>query len=321
MILGTISLIYNNCYKQLYKNINYNNIVLVPKNFRSLAELLYEPTIYHIHENNELGGYGNTNGTKYKNKYPKNYVKPNQNIPEATEKENTQTTNLKKYRKGECHREKETKSNKSSCSLKHLEIQRKLYNNFYVKPERYCENFSDKSNDIFCECSNNKKTYNVLNSSNKVHDNYLDNLKKGCFRGVRACMFPSVYTGVADNLAPTFAGAAAAAKSILGTTSGISFTQLMNAFAALGSLTESVIKKFITSSSITGVNISLISKAAGASEAATTAAATASTSFYLSAIAGLVLILIVVVLIILYILLRKRTKNSWKHEYQKHLCT
>ncbi|ETW33058.1 hypothetical protein PFTANZ_06226 [Plasmodium falciparum Tanzania (2000708)] len=74
-------------------------------------------------------------------------------------------------------------------------MQRKLYNNFYAKPEIYFENFSDKTNDKSCECSNNMKSYNQLSSSNKVHDKYLDNLKEGCVGAVNTCTFSSALVG------------------------------------------------------------------------------------------------------------------------------
>lgn len=71
----------------------------------------------------------------------------------------------------------------------------KLYNNFQVKGEIYFPNLSDKSNDKSCECANKKKIYNHLSSSNKVHDNYLDNLKTGCSEVLGTCTFSSVVTG------------------------------------------------------------------------------------------------------------------------------
>lgn len=86
-----------------------------------------------------------------------------------------------------------------SSSLKYLEMQRKLYNNFYSKPEIDFENFSNKSNNKLCECINKNKSYNILTSSNKVHDKYLDNLKERCVGGVGICIFSSeatVYSGV-----------------------------------------------------------------------------------------------------------------------------
>lgn len=92
----------------------------------------------------------------------------------------------------------------SSSSLKYLEMQRKLYNNFYSKPEIDFENFSNKSNNKLCECINKNKSYNILTSSNKVHDKYLDNLKERCVGGVGICIFSSeatVYSGVVSGSA------------------------------------------------------------------------------------------------------------------------
>ncbi|ETW38005.1 hypothetical protein PFTANZ_01298 [Plasmodium falciparum Tanzania (2000708)] len=39
------------------------------------------------------------------------------------------------------------------------------------------------------------KIYNHLSSSNKVHDNYLDNLKTGCSEVLGTCTLSSVVTG------------------------------------------------------------------------------------------------------------------------------
>ncbi|ETW62884.1 hypothetical protein PFMC_01252 [Plasmodium falciparum CAMP/Malaysia] len=76
-----------------------------------------------------------------------------------------------------------------------LKCKEKLYNNFYVKGEIYFPNLSDKSNDKSCECANKKKIYNHLSSSNKVHDNYLDNLKTVCAEVLGTCTLSSVVTG------------------------------------------------------------------------------------------------------------------------------
>ncbi|EWC76133.1 hypothetical protein C923_03201 [Plasmodium falciparum UGT5.1] len=255
IILGTLSLIYNNDCDRLYKNINYKNIVLVPSNYRSLAELSHTLTGNHMQESNKLREYVNMNETIYKkNTYPNDDAKTKQNVPEVTEKENTAKENLEQYRKGSYDNEKEANSNRSSCSLKYLEMQRKLYNNFYVKPEIYFEHFSDKSNDKYCECANKKKSSNQLFSSNNVNDTYLDNFKKVYVGSARICIFSSA-------------------------------------------LIE-------------------ITVAAAAGKASVT-----SPALYASVTGTLVLILIALVLIILYIWSHKRRKNSWKHEYKKHLCT
>lgn len=257
--------------------------------------MLYEPTIHHIHENNELREYENTCQTKYKNKYPKNDVKPKQNIPEVTEKENSPTTNLKKYRKETYYKEKEAQSNRPSRSVKYLEMQRKLYNNFYVKPEMDFKNLSDKSNDKSCECENKKKSSNKLPSSNKVHDNYLNNLKERCARGVGICTFSSAATGFSG-----VSAAGTAAKGVLENTYLITVTKLTKSLSVLKFFSLSSIKETITSLVSTNVD----SKAAASNSGA------AWTTFGPYVISALVLILIVVALIILYIWLYGRRKNS-----------
>ncbi|ETW45079.1 hypothetical protein PFNF135_00408 [Plasmodium falciparum NF135/5.C10] len=199
-ILGTLILNYNNECGGLYKDIKHKNILLVPTTFRSLRELSYQPIINHKRENNELREYNKNNETNYKKiKYRNDDVETKQNISEVTEKDNSATINLQKCRKGIYYNENEEKSNKSSRSLKYLEMQRKLYNNFYIKPEMDFQNFSDKTNnknDKSCECTNNMKSYNHLSSLNKVHDKYLDNLKTCCVGGARACALSSALTGI-----------------------------------------------------------------------------------------------------------------------------
>ncbi|EUR69661.1 hypothetical protein PFBG_03685 [Plasmodium falciparum 7G8] len=286
IILGTLTLIYNNGYDGLYKNINYKNVVLVPTNFRSLAELLHELRTNHIHENNELREYQKTNKSNYlKSKYPNYDAKPKRNITKVIEKENVGKQKLKKYRKGIYDNEKETKSNISSRSIKHLEMERKLYISFYVKPEIYFEKFSDKSND---------KSYN---------------LKSGCAGGVGVCVLSSTFTKIA--------GATAAAKSLFtGITSSEGVSKFIEAFICANLFSKPATQAAISSVTETVKNITLPS-----SFTAETAAGTVSGVFLPYGIAIYVIISIIVLLIILYIWLRKRRKNSWKHEYKKHLCT
>ncbi|CDO61601.1 stevor, partial [Plasmodium reichenowi] len=62
-------------------------------------------------------------------------------------------------------------------------------NDIILKSGMY-PNDDDKLNDKYekyCECANKNKLYNVITSSNKVHDKYLDNLKTGCVGSVSAC--------------------------------------------------------------------------------------------------------------------------------------
>ncbi|CZT62769.1 stevor [Plasmodium falciparum NF54] len=304
IILGTLSLIYNNDYERLYKNKKYKNILYVPTNFRSLAEVSLERRTNHIQQNYEFREHGNTNETKYKkNKYPKDDAKTKQKILKVTEKENTGTPNYRKYKKGTYDKEKEEKSNRSPHSLKYLELQRKLYNNFYVKSEMDFHNLSDKSNDNFYECAYENKLYDTLYLSNKVHDNYLDNLKSGCAGGIGVCALSFTVTKIA--------GSTAAANALITNVyTSVALNQLSQTLVGLNLFFESVIQTAITSGKISIINSSM----------ATKAATDVSGAFGPYGIAIYVIIAIIVVLIILYIWLRKTRKNSWKHECKKYLC-
>ncbi|SCQ12685.1 PIR protein,putative [Plasmodium sp.] len=284
IILGTLTLIYNNDCDSLCKNTKNKNSVELPNNFRSLVELLHEPRTNHIQENIKLREYRNINERKYeKNKYKNDDTKPNDQIPDISEKENNGTQNLEKYKKEKYNKEKNAKLNRFSRSIKYLEMQRKLYNNFYVKPEIYFQNFSDKSNNKSCECKKNQ-TYDKLTSSNKVHDKYLDNLKTSCFGAADVCGISTAFVvkcgiGAVKSL-PYVKTALSSTGS--GTLTGI------NAFNA-------VIKSFTYSTVVA--------------------------TFHPYSIAIYIILAIIVVLIILYIWLYRRRKNSWKHECKKHLCT
>ncbi|SOV84265.1 PIR protein, putative [Plasmodium sp.] len=153
IILGILSLIYNNDYSQLYENIHYKSFVELPNNFRTLGELLCEPSTNHIHENIEI-------------------------------------TNLNKHQNEKYEKDKEAKSNRSTSSIKYLEMQRKLYNNFYEKPGKDFKNLSDKSKDKSCVCENKKKSWN------KVNDKYIGNFKTGCIGGTGMCTVSSAATHI-----------------------------------------------------------------------------------------------------------------------------
>ncbi|SOS80090.1 PIR protein, putative [Plasmodium sp. gorilla clade G1] len=321
IILGTTAIIYNNDCKLLYRNMKYKKISCAPTKFRALAELLYEHTERHIHENNKLREYGNIHGKKYKkDKYLNNVVKRKQDVPEVTEKENIGTTNLSIYRKKIYDNEIDAKSNRFSCSLKYLEIERKLYNNFYVKPEMDFEKFSNKSNDKSCECVNRKKTYNILNSSNKFHDNYLDNFKLGCSGVVNTCTFSSAIVAKCGISAAS--GAAVAEAATKATTLGIAelaglaekltSASIGTKFFCVSSL-EPAIKTTATSLYPSVQSSSVLSIAESASSVGIAA-------FYTYGMTIVALIAVTIIVILLYIWLRKRRKNSWKHECKKHLC-
>ncbi|SCQ12718.1 stevor PIR protein,putative [Plasmodium sp.] len=194
IILGQLTLIYNNnCYR-LYKNTNNGNIALIRTNFRSLAELSHKLTTNYKYENKELKEYGNKNNKKYKkNKYPKNDAKSKQNVFEVPKKENTRTPNGKKYTKEKYNKEKEAKSNRSSRSIKYLKTQSKHYNNFYEKPEMNFEKFTDKSNNKSRECKNKKKSSDNISSSSKDHDRKLVNLTTACVESTYMCTIPTTF--------------------------------------------------------------------------------------------------------------------------------
>ncbi|SCQ12722.1 stevor PIR protein,putative [Plasmodium sp.] len=231
IILGILNLIYNNDCDQLYKNINYIRIVELPNNFRILGELSYEFTTNHNHKINELRKYKNTNERKYqKNIYPNNHAKRNHKISKGTKKENNGTINSNKYRKGIYDKEKEAKSNRSSPSIKYLEIQRKLYNDFYVKPGTDFKNFSDKSNDKSCDCQKNS-TSDKLTSSNNVNDDYLENFKKDFPEGAGTCGFGSRITSNSGVVIGTAAACVAdgAFKAAFGTAEAVAGGKILSA--------------------------------------------------------------------------------------------
>lgn len=234
----------------------YTNIVLVPTHFRSLTELSYEPTTNHKREINVLKQYGNVNEAKYqKNNYPNDDAKTKQIISEVTEKENILITNSKKNINETDDKKNKAKSNVSHRSLKYLEMQRKLYNNFYVKKEIDFQNPSDKSNDKYCECLNKEKSYDKLSPSNKVHDSYFDDLKKNCVGGAVVCSLSCTTT----------------------LASGVKTANTVSGFAW--------------------------------------------STFSPYGIAIYVIVVVTIILIHFYVSLHERRKNTWKHEYKKHLYT
>ncbi|SOS76184.1 stevor [Plasmodium sp. gorilla clade G1] len=320
IILGTLTLIYNYDCDGLYTITKYKNIILLSTRFRSLAELSYESRTNHKHEYNLLDEDKTFNETKYKkNKYQKDEAKSKQKILHEIEKENNGTACSKKYKKETYGKEKEAKSNRSSRSLKYLEMQRKLYNNFYVKPELDFEEFSNKS----CECSYKNKSYNILNSSNNEHNNYLDNLKKGCVGGVGVCTLCSAGVGNVP-LGVVFTAGTAAAKNVL--TSALTpeaVSKLTGALVGVNLFSKPSIESSLTYGGLTLLNGKMATIVASQAAAAATNAATraASTAFGAYIVPFIVPIIIAVVIIILYICLFQRRKNSLKHEWKKHLCT
>lgn len=172
-----------------------------------------------------------------------------------------------------------------------------IYTNEYYK--------SNDKNNKSCECANNKKSSNKLSLSNKVNDNYLDNLKTRCVGSVGACALSSAATEFAGNVA-----AASAVKSFIqNKIFDAVFTKLTEALAGVSLLSETTIGKATFSISTFSAQESFF------------AASFANSAFFSYGITTLFLILIAVIFVLLYIWMRKRRKRSWKHEYKKHLCT
>ncbi|ETW26827.1 hypothetical protein PFAG_00845 [Plasmodium falciparum Santa Lucia] len=162
-----------------------------------------------------------------------------------------------------------------------------------------------KLNDKSCEYQNIKISGDELASSHKIHDNYLDNLRKGCFGGVGICTLCSI---LVSNIGIGYA--VTAAKGII--TNSYSLV-IADKFAKVLAGVY-----FFFSSSIENAAVPIFSLFHWD---AMRIASTATTAFLPYGIAALVLIILVVALIVLYIWLYKRRKKSWKHECKKHLCT
>ncbi|SOV20268.1 stevor PIR protein, putative [Plasmodium gaboni] len=144
IILGTLTLIYSNDSDVLYKNINYENIVLGPINYRSLAEYSHEHRTNQKHRNSELREYQKTKEEQYKkNKYPNDDAKTKQQIPQGTENENTRISNKMSSKKEVYNNAKGENSNMSPRRLRYLEIQRKLYNGIDEIQKRERQYYSD----------------------------------------------------------------------------------------------------------------------------------------------------------------------------------
>ncbi|SOV76024.1 hypothetical protein, putative [Plasmodium sp. gorilla clade G3] len=271
IILGQLTLIYNNNCDRLYKNTNNGNIVLIGTNFRSLAELTHKLSTNYRQENKELKEYRNTNHTKYKkDKYPKNDVKSKQNVYEVPKNENARTPNSKIYTKEKYNKEKEAKSNRSSNSIKYLKTQNKHYNNFYEKPEINFEKFTDKSNNKSRECKNKKKSSDKLSSSSKDHDKNLINLETACVECTYMCTIPTTFI-----LGSGIGAGIAAAKTFI--VKEITDTVIVAALKALG-------VKLFFESSIKSVAATL---SASATNSAASIASAAWTGFIPYAIAAL----------------------------------
>lgn len=208
-------------------------------------------------------------------------------------------------------KKKKANSNISSRSIKYSEMQRKLYNNFNVKSVMDFEKFSHISKVKPCECEYKNKSNNQLHSLNNVHDNYLSNLNAGCAGAIGVCAVSSTVTKIAG------ATATAAAKDVLNAASTETLlTQWTKFLAVINLFSKSAVESAITSTVNTVSNFSL-----PLGVTAETAATAASTAFFYYGIAIVMLIAVIIIVIYLYVWLRERRKNSFKHEYKKHLFT
>ncbi|EWC87273.1 hypothetical protein PFNF54_04050 [Plasmodium falciparum NF54] len=211
---------------------------------------------------------------------------------------------------------KETKSRSRNSEQEMSKIEKELLkiyekmsgdeNHIMQKSDMYTnENHkSNDKNDKSCECINKNST-DKLSSTNKVHDNYLDNLKTGCIGSVGACALSSAATEFAGNVAAGTAVNSFIQSTIFDTV----LTKLTQALVGVNLLSETAIGKATLSIGTFSSYDSVI------------AARFANSAFFSYGISALFLILISVIFVLLYIWLRKRRKRSWTHEYKKHLCT
>ncbi|EUT79992.1 hypothetical protein PFAG_04632 [Plasmodium falciparum Santa Lucia] len=156
-----------------------------------------------------------------------------------------------------------------------------------------------------CDYQNQKILRDELASCCKVHDNYLDNLKKGCFGGVGICTLCSL---LVSNIGIGYA--VTAAKEVI---TGLYSLDIANKFAKALAGIYFFFSSSIENAGVSGVTIFYWDSMRMAS--------IASSTINPYGIAALVLIVLVVVLIVLYIWLYRRRKKSWKHECKKHLST
>ncbi|SOV20991.1 PIR protein [Plasmodium sp. DRC-Itaito] len=158
IILGTLTLIYNNDFDDLYKNMNYENIVLGPINYRSLAESSHEHRTNQKHKNSELREYQKTKEEEYKkNKYPNDDAKTKQKIPPITNDRFPGTPNKMSSKKEIYNNTQGGNSDISPRRLRYLEIQRKLYNDCDGKYELHFRKLSDQPKDAY-----ESRTYKCL---------------------------------------------------------------------------------------------------------------------------------------------------------------
>ncbi|SOV75063.1 stevor PIR protein, putative [Plasmodium reichenowi] len=156
-------------------------------------------------------------------------------------------------------------------------------NDIMLKSDMYPNDDEKSDKSSTCECTdiNNAKL-----ATTKGKDKYLKQLKERCKGGIRFCSIGSIIL--------IFIGKYA------------SYVIILNIFNE--------------TSMITTIQAGANATVCGLSDILTPAAASDSAIFGGCGIASLVLIILAVVLIILYIWLYRRKKNSWKHEYKKHLC-
>ncbi|SOV12743.1 stevor PIR protein, putative [Plasmodium sp. gorilla clade G2] len=187
-----------------------------------------------------------------------------------------------------------------------LEIYEEMFgdqNSIMLKSGINC-NQNDKS----CEFTNKENSSTNSFLSNTVHNKYLDNLRTGCIGSVNTCALSSIITGSYGVTAGVTAAKAAIASYYVSTSSAKLTEFLVGIKVFFDSLVTSALGSIGSTGPVANTALSGI-----------TSASTGAFFPYGMAIVSLIAVTIIVIL--LYILLRKRRKNTWKHDCKKHLCT
>ncbi|SOV20413.1 stevor PIR protein, putative [Plasmodium sp. gorilla clade G2] len=169
----------------VYFQNNHYNISHIPYNTqrittksRVLAEI-ERSNNPHYHNDPELKGIIDKLNEEAIKKYQQTYD-PYEQLQDVVEKNGTKTMSG------------HMAEPMSTIEKELLEIYEEMFGEKYgtiLNPGINC-NQNDKS----CECPNDKKTCDKLFLSNKEHDKYLYNLKKGCVGAVHTCARSSIIT-------------------------------------------------------------------------------------------------------------------------------
>ncbi|SOV80420.1 stevor PIR protein, putative [Plasmodium reichenowi] len=176
-------------------------------------------------------------------------------------------------------------------------------NNIMLKSGMYT-NDDEKSSK--CECTD---TNNMKLATTKGKDKYLKHLKHRCIGGTCSCSLGSAIVTYIGLYSAKAAAVAHFAKFYEHCSTYSSLISMFNMFS------ETSILEIIQAGAVSGAKV-----CGSAASIAENASTLAMGTFIPYGIAVLVLLILVVTLIILYIWLYRRRKNSWKHEWKKHLC-